>query len=255
MIIPEIVPGKNADGLVLYTTQMLGLPYWRGTFGQTATQALLNYEASRFPDDYTNPDFKTQLGLRVHDCCGLVKGYLWSTCNNGQWSAPSYNSAQDADPRMLYDNAKVKGEINFDTFKKTAKKGTLVFDSGLGHVGVWTGSEIHEARGHAYGVVATKLTKSRGWKYWAECCFVAYAEPEPTPEPPAGMLLIDEPPMLRQGSKGKAVKVWQAIVGTDVDGEFGPKTADATKKLQKSAGIEVDAIVGPMTWTAGLNTL
>ena len=69
------------------------------------------------------------------------------------------------------------------------------------------------------------------------------------------MLLIDEPPMLRQGSKGKAVKVWQAIVGTDVDGEFGPKTADATKKLQKSAGIEVDAIVGPMTWTAGLNTL
>lgn len=255
MIIPSIVPGKTAEGLIAYTTQMLGFPYWRGTFGQTASAALFAFESARFPKSYTASDFQSQYGKRVHDCCGLIKGYLWSKCNNGQWSAPEFNTAQDADPRMLYDNAKVKGEINFDTFQTTAKKGTLVFDAKLEHVGVWTGKEIHEARGHAYGVVATKLTKNRNWKYWAECCFVAYAEPTPTPAPVAGKLLIDEPPMLRQGSKGKAVKVWQAIVGTDVDGEFGPKTADATKKLQKAAGIDVDAIVGPMTWTAGLNTL
>ena len=93
MIIPEIVPGKNADGLVLYTTQMLGLPYWRGTFGQTAMHALLDYESGRFPESYTANDFEKQFGLRVHDCCGLIKGYLWSSCNNGVWSAPAYNSA------------------------------------------------------------------------------------------------------------------------------------------------------------------
>ena len=255
MIIPEIVTGKTADGLIVYTTQMLGLPYWRGTFGQTATRALFDYESGRFPEDYSAADFPEQFGLRVHDCCGLIKGYLWSICNNGQWSAPAYNSAQDADPQMLYDNAKVKGEINFDTFEKTAKRGLLVFDKGLGHVGVWTGKEIHEARGHSYGVVATKLDKRR-WKFWAECCFVAYgAAPEPEPEPPAGKILIDEPPMIREGSTGKAVRVWQIIVGTDPDGEFGPKTKAATKKLQKTAGVEQDAIVGPITWAAGLNTL
>lgn len=255
MIIPEIVTGKTADGLIVYTTQMLGLPYWRGTFGQTATRALFDYESGRFPADYSAADFPEQFGLRVHDCCGLIKGYLWSTCNNGQWSAPAYNSAQDADPQMLYDYAKVKGEINFDTFEKTAKRGLLVFDKGLGHVGVWTGKEIHEARGHSYGVVATKLDKRR-WKFWAECCFVAYgAAPEPEPEPPAGKIYIDEPPMIREGSTGKAVRVWQIIVGTDPDGEFGPKTKAATKKLQKAAGVEQDAIVGPITWAAGLNTL
>ena len=33
------------------------------------------------------------------------------------------------------------------------------------------------------------------------------------------------------------------------DGEFGPKTEAEVKKLQGNEGIEVDGIVGPMTWT------
>ena len=49
--------------------------------------------------------------------------------------------------------------------------------------------------------------------------------------------------------------VFQQIVGTDPDGDFGPKTEAAAKALQKYAGIEVDGIVGPITWAAALNTL
>ena len=248
MIIPELVPGKNAAGLVEYAAAQLGLPYWRGTFGQTATQALLNYESGRFPEDYKNPDYKTQLGLRVHDCCGLVKGYLWCATPT---SAPAYNGAQDCDPRMFYENSKVKGEINFETFSATAEPGVCVYNSDLTHIGVWTGSRVIEARGHAYGVQENKLTKNR-WKYWSRICFIEYTQ-EPTPDP--GKISIDEPPMIRNGSTGQAVKVWQTIVGANPDGIFGPETESKTKNLQKRAGIEVDGIVGPISWAAGLNTL
>jgi peptidoglycan hydrolase-like protein with peptidoglycan-binding domain len=34
----------------------------------------------------------------------------------------------------------------------------------------------------------------------------------------------------------------------DVDGIFGPKTETATKAFQKTVGLGVDGIVGPLTW-------
>ena len=61
-------------------------------------------------------------------------------------------------------------------------------------------------------------------------------------------------PTLKKGSKGQSVKDLQEALkalkykpGT-VDGVFGKKTEDAVKALQKAAGIEVDGVVGPLTW-------
>lgn len=62
-------------------------------------------------------------------------------------------------------------------------------------------------------------------------------------------------PKLKEGSKGKAVRIWQEILGVDVDGIFGPKTEAATKKLQKKHGINDTGIVGEKTWKAGLESL
>lgn len=64
-------------------------------------------------------------------------------------------------------------------------------------------------------------------------------------------------PILKKGSKGKAVKVWQTIVGANPDGDFGTKTETATKEFQrKTLGVgEADGVVGKKTWKAGLNTL
>lgn len=43
-----------------------------------------------------------------------------------------------------------------------------------GHVGVYIGNgEVIEARGHAYGVVTTKLS-SRGWTQWGKCPYIDY---------------------------------------------------------------------------------
>lgn len=242
-IIAKPVAGKTNNGLIEYARAQLGLPYWNGTFGQTASAALYEYEKQRHPKYYTATDFPQQYGLRVHDCGGLIKGYLWSETPT---SAPKYNSAQDCNAEMFFENATQKGELTAASAAKLAR-GSLLYNKGKTHVAVWTGEEIIEARGHSYGVVAGKLDLSR-FKFWSNCVFVTY-EPEQT------TITIDTPPTLRNGSKGQAVKVWQQIVNVTVDGVFGSKTETATKDLQKKAGIQVDGIVGPVSWSAGLNTL
>ena len=60
---------------------------------------------------------------------------------------------------------------------------------------------------------------------------------------------------IKKGSTGKAVKVWQLIIGVSTDGDFGSATESATKKFQKAHGLTADGIVGNKTWKAGLESL
>lgn len=62
-------------------------------------------------------------------------------------------------------------------------------------------------------------------------------------------------PTIKKGSTGKAVKVWQVIVGATVDGDFGANTEAKTKNFQEKHGLTADGIVGKFTWSAGLGTL
>ena len=62
-------------------------------------------------------------------------------------------------------------------------------------------------------------------------------------------------PTIKKGSKGKAVKIWQIIVGVKSDGDFGSKTEEATKEFQKRNGLETDGIVGDKSWRAGLESV
>jgi peptidoglycan hydrolase-like protein with peptidoglycan-binding domain len=61
-------------------------------------------------------------------------------------------------------------------------------------------------------------------------------------------------PTLKKGSKGQAVKDLQealkalGLAPGPVDGVFGKKTEDAVKAFQTSKGLEVDGVVGPVTW-------
>lgn len=251
-IIPKPVAGKTNTGLIAYADAQLGLPYWNGTFGQTASAALYEYEKARHPKYYTASDFPSQYGLRVHDCGGLIKGYLWSKTPT---SPPEFNSAQDCNAEMFFENATEKGTLTA-AIAKTLKKGMLVYNGTKTHVAIYKGNnKVDEARGHSYGVIESNLDLSR-FKYWSNCVFVTYEkEPEPTPAPVTGKITIDQPPQIKKGSKGQAVKVWQTLMKVDIDGSFGSKTDEATRNFQKKQNLQVDGIVGPLTWAAGLNTL
>ena len=56
---------------------------------------------------------------------------------------------------------------------------------------------------------------------------------------------------IKKGSKGKSVKVWQIIIGTTADGNFGSGTENMTKTWQKNHGLTV----GKNSWKTGLESL
>lgn len=159
---------KTNNGLVEYAKAQLGLPYWYGTFGNTATADLYAYKRNQYPQYYKSwNDFPKQYGKRVHDCVGLIKGYLWSDTSTAK---PAYNSKQDVSANGMLSVCTEKSGI----FSMPDMPGVLVFMKG--HVGVYIGNgEVIEARGHEYGVVKTKL-KSRPWVNWGKCPWIAYPE-------------------------------------------------------------------------------
>lgn len=60
---------------------------------------------------------------------------------------------------------------------------------------------------------------------------------------------------ITQGSTGTWVKIWQSIIGVDVDGSFGPITSEYTKRFQASHGLDADNNVGPLTWQKGFEVI
>lgn len=60
---------------------------------------------------------------------------------------------------------------------------------------------------------------------------------------------------ITRGSVGKWVKIWQSIIGVEVDGSFGPDTSEKTMKFQEKNGLVVDNMVGPATWQKGFKVI
>ncbi len=159
---------KTNGGLVEYATAMLGKPYWYGTFGNVATKDLLSMKKGQYPAHYQKErmeKYKEQLGERVHDCVGLIKGYLWSDSPEDK---PVYNSSQDVSANGMRLKCKERGRI----YNMPDIPGLLVFMPG--HVGIYIGGgAVIEARGFHYGVVETFL-KDRPWESWGKCPWIKY---------------------------------------------------------------------------------
>ena len=62
-------------------------------------------------------------------------------------------------------------------------------------------------------------------------------------------------PIVKNGSKNRAVRVWQSILDIVSTGVFDDVTEKATKEWQKNHGLTADGVVGQNTWTKGLNSL
>ena len=238
---------KTASGLVAYCKAQLGRPYWWGTFGNTATAQLYYDKKAQYPAYYTAGDFMGQVGQRVHDCVGMIKGYLWSATPE---SVPVYTASQDVNVPMLYARCSRRGGIT----AMPDRPGVCVFMGDMSHVGVYIGGgEVIEARGHAYGVVRTKLA-GRGWRYWGMPDWIEYDTAEGTDSPAKEETVMVEARILSRGSGGSAVRKLQILleglgyVCGGADGDFGGKTDDAVKAFQGDNGLAKDGVVGAQTW-------
>ena len=251
---------KTGQGLAEYAIAQLGRPYWWGCFGQRADGALYAQKKSQYPGYYTAADFPSQYGQKVHDCVGLIKGYLWCSGPDG---APEYNAAQDVAVEGLYGKCSRKGSIT--TLPDTP--GVCVFMANMGHVGVYIGNgEVVEAMGHAYGVVKTKVA-GRGWAYWGMPEWISYDEaahngPSGTPATTEADFKLSFR-ILREGCVGEDVKSLQLMLkvrgyqcgyygtnGDGADGEFGAATKKQLISYQRVNGLEPDGEAGPDTMSA-----
>lgn len=249
---------KTGQGLAEYAIAQLGRPYWWGTFGQTANAGLLAQKREQYPDKYGSygDECKKQYGQKVHDCVGLIKGYLW--CDTPD-SEPIYKAAQDVAVSGLYMVCHENGSI--DTMPDTP--GVCVFMRDMSHVGVYIGDGyVVEATGHARGVVKTKLA-GRGWGLWGKPRWISY-EAAATPAQPAqtatqataSTLTVTGLPLLRYGDKGECVRSAQLLLigrgyscgRCGADGEIGQDTYNAIIAFQRASGLQQDGIIGAQTW-------
>lgn len=170
---------KTNIGLVAYAKGQIGRPYWFGCFGQKSNASLLTAKRKQYPSYYTADDFKNQYNVKVHDCGGLIKGYLMS--NGGVDDLPKYDSKFDVSSDMMLNQCKEKGDIK--TLPEIA--GVLVFKKG--HVGVYIGGgKVVEARGHKQGVIMSNLG-DMPWTNWGKHKDIEYIveeTPEIKPQPP-----------------------------------------------------------------------
>jgi hypothetical protein len=264
---------KTNIGLVEYAKAQLGLPYWYGCFGQISTEALYNSKKKQYPSFYTATDYKKQYNKKVHDCIGLIKGYLWSATPT---SIPQYNSLQDVTADGMVARCKKKGDIS--TIPEIP--GVLVFSPQ--HVGVYIGGGyVIEARGHKHGVVKTKLS-SRGWKSWGKCPWIEYIEESQSKIEVSNENLVlafqkaakadDKTLLPKYGADGEygketeeamkkcvvkrriihqyknCTRLVQRLLNIEVDGKCGPQTEQAIKNFQQENQLVVDGHCGPKTW-------
>lgn len=262
---------KTNKGLVEYAKAQLGKPYWYGTYGKAASEELYKLKKRQYPDNYKWAYRGTEAGIKVHDCVGLIKGYLWS--DNADDAFPQYNSAQDVSANGMNKKCVIRG--NMDCMPEV--EGVLVFFDG--HVGIYEGNGfVIEARGRNYGVVRTRL-KDRKWKNWGYCPFITYEveEYKPTVREWQTAAAADGFSFSEYGIDGiwgrecekiakKAIvkkrllykypnltKMVQRYLGCSVDGKCGSKTAETIKQFQLANGLEADGQCGLMTWIKILN--
>lgn len=175
---------KNNIQLVEYCNKLYnaGARYWWGTFGQRASNNLLQVKRLQYPSQYPasrDKQLKKDIEERsiVTDCCGLIKGFMM-TRDNGQIV---YTPSLDFGANAYYERATEKGSIK-----------SMPDIPGLGvwkesHIGVYVGEGfIIEARGFNYGVQKYKLS-DRPYTKWLKIPGLEYItipdSPQPVPEP------------------------------------------------------------------------
>ena len=186
-------------------------------------------------------------------CDAFVDWVIYQTCKRFGYGAETARQVLCGDFDD-YTYASVALYKKAGRWSQTPHRGDQIFFGGSGHTGIVTGV--------AGGIVNT-IEGNKGDKV-TRCSYsksspsiIGYGRPKY--ELIGGTIPESEEydmPQIQRGSKGKAVKILQIILGDlEVDGSFGPATQAATLAFQKAHGLTVDGVVGPKTWRALFDTL
>lgn len=163
----------------------------------------------------------------------------------------------------------VTKKVNLNTGKGLLPGDILYYhrSGNIGHTAIYAGNnKIVHARGQSYGSSKTgdQGTEIAVCPYYRGSWDHVYRYTgngtlikTPTPVTPVKEMcnVTVNLPLIKYGSVGSAVAVWQQIIGVKVDGEFGPKTQVGTLSFQNQHKLKADSEVGKKTWTAGLSEL
>ena len=138
-------------------------------------------------------------------------------------------------------------------WSQTPHRGDQIFFGGSGHTGGVT---------RVYGGVVFTDEGNKGDEV-RKCSYsinsptiIGYGRPRYELLTGGTPTVVKDDGILRRGSKGKAVRFLQLVLGgLEPDGSFGPKTEAKVRSFQKAHGIGTDGIVGPKTWAAIKRTL
>ena len=250
-------------GLIAYARAMLEYhsPYWYGTYGQIASEALYKEKKRQYSAQYSKwskESFSSQYGMKVHDCAGLIKGYLMSPCidANGIVTDPLkpsvYNDQYDWSANMMIQHCSETGDIK--TIPE--EEGLIVWKDG--HVGLYDkNGYVIEERGHSYGTVRTRLA-DRPFVKWGRLSVIEYVkDPAPSPTPaPSGSISM---PTLKKGDKKDEVTLFQICMNDlgykdqdrqylEVDGSMGGRSVYVLNLFKADNCLPVNGICDDATW-------
>lgn len=166
---------------------------------------------------------------------------------------------------LNYGFTDVTKKVNFAT-GSGLEPGDIIYyhKSGTnGHAAIYIGNgKIVHARGASYGSTkpgdqGTEIAVAAYYRGSFDKCYRYTGGGTTTSPTPVKKRynVTTTLPIVKYGSVGRAVMVWQTIVGVEADGEFGKNTKAATLQFQKANGLEQDAEVGSLTWAAGLKSI
>lgn len=187
--------------------------YATGTFGQCATDTVINAKKNQYPKQYTKNVVDTLLLLpdsaRLFDCCGLIKGVVWGFPNMVYTS----NGCPDVNDQGLYDMCEDKSK-DFSNIIP----GELLWLKG--HVGVylgdgiaiectnkWTSNVLYSSVSN----ISTGGENPRKWTAHGKLPFINYEEAikeKPVPAKKSSMAIVDtksQPLYVREKPMGKII--------------------------------------------------
>ena len=234
---------RSAPELVNAIAPMVGCGYALGSQGELLTKerlAQLVRWNGRSNYYFTGYSAEKWIGKRCFDCSGLI---VWAMQQLGVYAQSEDYKAQGLWTQKVSPITAAQLQPGSLCFRWDAAARRM------SHVGVYLGNNrVQEAKGTKYGVVVSALPGS--WTHYGDLKGLGYAAV--AAPPPA-------PTMIYKGSRGGEVRQLQTLLNARlagakgfvplvVDGIFGNRTDAAVRSYQKACGLQVDGIVGPLTW-------